>query len=630
MFAFARRSPVVLFGAFVLAPFLNALPAQGGEDECVHLTGYAGEIQSTPVIRARSSAHTSGTQGGTLAAGICAVDNARFNSPTPPKTNADFVPVTGDDSLGFYCVYGVKASSTGGVGGNVGIFLFELAGGEVLVFGSGYGNIQGANLFDAAYDMERVDQVIRFCMGKDPATTPLRLLAPHGHADHVNPAANRELERLGYTILEIAFHPADFALVNGMAWTTADRALFRLLPSGANCLEELANYASPLGKLWVFHRPGHTDGSIDLVIDVGNDVGNRFLVRGSQASSPCAPLSGQREAVDAHGNAMLFSVPPSLSDVTPLAGTAQGGTPLALTGTMFTASGAGTPKVLVDGVPATEVVVTSDTGLTCKTPAGPAGELVEVAVVNNNGKSVYAGTFFYNPLPTLTSISPISGDWRGGTIVQVRGSGFLLSSGVNEVFFGATRASQIAVKSDALLTCRAPAGTPGAVVTVRVRNPNGEAKLDNAFRFSTSLSITAVDPPSASALGGTIVLLTGVGFNGTGTTPAVTFGGTASAVVTLLSDTTVLAVVPPGPQGTPVDIVLTNSAGSAAFTGFRYHAYPRLTSVSPATGRDSGGTTITLTGLGFLVDEAGTNQVRFGGAPAAQVTVLSDGSLRCA
>ena len=138
MLALLRRSVAALFGAALLSPYAQAL--QAGGDECVHLVGYGGASStSTKPVGSRTPPK--------LDVGICAVDDARLNRSTPIKTSADFVPITGDDSLGFYCVYGVKASATGGVGGNVGIFLFELANGEVLLFGSGYGNISGANLF---------------------------------------------------------------------------------------------------------------------------------------------------------------------------------------------------------------------------------------------------------------------------------------------------------------------------------------------------------------------------------------------------------------------------------------------------------------------------------------------------
>lgn len=634
MSAFARQGAALLVGAALLATPLQALP-NGGDDDCVHLTGYGGVgAQGLVQFQARPRAlypgmGAGGAPSGTLESGICAVGNARQNRSTPTKITADFVPINGDDSLGFYCVYGVKASATGGVGGNVGIYLFDLGPGEALVFGSGYGNIVGANLFDAAYDMERVDQVLRFCMGKVPSETRLRIVAPHGHADHINPACNRELERLGYRIAEIAFHSGDFSLVNGMGWNSADRALFRVLPAAKSCLQELASYASPLGKLWFYERPGHTAGSIDLVLDVQNDPGNRIVVRGSQPSAPCTAISGQREIINAHGNVELFSARPGLTDVAPLQGTSLGGTTLTLTGAGFTAAGAGTPRVYLGGALASEVSVLGDTSLTCKVPAGPAGQLVEVTVVNNNGKAELAGAFFYTALPSLTTISPVSGDWRGGTLVQVRGAGFLLSSGSNEVFFGSKRASNILVRSDTLITCRTPSGTQGTLVAVTLRNPDGEVTLEDAYRYSADVAISSVVPTSGTALGGASVVLTGLAFNASGAVPTLTFGGVAASDVVLLSDTSVSAVAPPGTPGTSVDVVLTNSVGSATYSAYRYHATPAITGLAPASGALGGGTRVTLAGAGFLADSAGPNQIRFGGIPATQVTLLADDSLTC-
>ncbi|HEX6882807.1 MAG TPA: IPT/TIG domain-containing protein [Planctomycetota bacterium] len=630
MLALARQSAFVLLGALLLIPTIQAQGAE--EDNCVHLVGYGGPGQAPAPLR-RSSGRTrvvgSAGGGGTLDAGVCAVDSARGNKATPIKTSADFVPVTGDDALGFYCVYGVRASSTGGIAGNVGIFLFELSGGEILLYGSGYGNIAGANLFDAAYDMGRVDQVLRFCMGKSPGANPIRILVPHGHGDHVNPACNRELERLGWRISEIAFHQADSSLVGAMTWTSADRALFRVIPAATTCLQELTSYASPLGKLWVFERPGHTAGSIDLVIDVKNDPTNRFVVRGSQPSSPCAALPGQREIVNAHGNVELLSKGPTLTDIAPLTGSSLGGTPLTVTGADFLATGAGTPQVLLNGTLATGVVVVNDTTLTCLTPPGPPGQLVEVAVVTNNGKALYPGTFFYNALPTLTSLTPDNGNWRGGTIIQVRGSGFLVPGGTTEVFFGGKRASAHSVKSDTLLTCRTPAGTAATVVPVTVRTPNGEATLANAYRYNSDLSITAAEPSHATALGGTTIVLTGTSFTGNGTPPTVRLAGDPATSVTLLSDTSLSFVTPAGIPATSGDIVVTNSSGTATWPGFRYHATPAITGLTPPRGRPAGGTTVLLTGSGFQVDAPGTNVVRFGGILATSLSVLGDGSLSC-
>ena len=620
MLTLARHTAKSLTGLLVLAPLFHA-SFQHEEDECLDAVGYAAGS-----LAWKDGARPTTPRPEILPLGVCAVDNARSNLATPTKTNADFVPIYGDDSLGFYVIYGVKASTTGGIGGNVTISLFELANGEVLVFGSGYGNIAGANLFDAAYDMERVDQVIQSCMGRSPATTPLRMVVPHGHGDHVNPACNRELERLGYTITEIVYHQDDLANMNGMNWTTADKAKFVQLPRATSCLQELRSYASPLGKIWFFERPGHTPGSIDLVIDVKNDPTNRFVVRGSQASPPCAPVPGQREIINAHGNALLTTTRPTVTSLDVLGGTSLGGTPVTLTGTDFQAFGAGTPEVRFGGLPASNVVVVSGTTLTCLTPAGAPNQLVDVTVVNNNGQSSLSSAYFYNPKPVVTSITPTGGDWRGNTIIQVRGSGFFVQ-GVTDVWFGTKKSPAVSIKGDTLMTCRAPAGTPGTTVDLFVRNINGEGALLAAYTYAADLSLADAEPDHASPLGGTEVILTGTSF---GTLPpSVTFGGEPATSVTLLGPTQVRCTVPAGAPGTTVDVVLSNGSGVATLSGFRYHATPSLVDVRPGLGRGTGGTPITLTGLGFLADSPGVNQVRFGGAPASDVVIVDDTTLTC-
>src|SRR5262249_39267229 len=162
---------------------------------------------------------------------------------------------------------------------------------------------------------------------------------------------------------------------------------------------------------------------------------------------------------------------------------------------------------------------------------------------------------------------------------QLRGTGFLLGSGVNAVFFGAQQAPAVSVKSDTLLTCRTPAGTPGAVVTVLLSNPNGQATLSAAYTYTTDLAIGGVVPPNGTSLGGGSVVITGSSFVGDGTPPAITFGGVAATGVTVLSDTSVACTAPPGTPGSTVDVVLANSAGTASFTGFRYNAVPTATGV---------------------------------------------------
>jgi hypothetical protein len=186
------------------------------------------------------------------------------------------------------------------------IYVVPLVGDEVLVFSGGYGDtwyLPGGAFFDADYDANNVFEAIVACMGRDPELTKIRFVAPHGHPDHVTVAFIRALERTGMSVVEIAYHEGDRAWIEQLPWLDHHPSAFRVLES-APCNREILSYESPLGKVWFSHRPGHTPGSIDMVLDLFGDEDNRVLVRGS-ADGGCSPPSGVFLDLNAHGTAQV-------------------------------------------------------------------------------------------------------------------------------------------------------------------------------------------------------------------------------------------------------------------------------------------------------------------------------------
>ena len=84
------------------------------------------------------------------------------------------------------------------------------------------------------------------------------------------------------------------------------------------------------------------------------------------------------------------------------------------------------------------------------------------------------------PVPVVTAVSPITGSHLGGTIVTVTGSFF---SGATSVTFGGT-AGTFTVTSDTVISARAPAGTIGQVVDIRVTTPGGTTAPLSVDRFT--------------------------------------------------------------------------------------------------------------------------------------------------
>lgn len=136
--------------------------------------------------------------------------------------------------------------------------------------------------------------------------------------------------------------------------------------------------------------------------------------------------------------------------------------------------------------------------------------------------------------------------------------------------------------------------------------------------------ITDIDPVFGPPAGGTEVNINGTGFVDGAT---VTFDGTPAAATEWDSDILMVVVTPAHAPGA-VDVVVTNpDTQSGTLTdGFEYLENPPVvTSISPTTGAEEGGTEVILAGTDF---QTGLT-VLFGVYPATQVVRLSSTSVRC-
>ncbi|KAF1056971.1 MAG: hypothetical protein GAK34_00041 [Delftia tsuruhatensis] len=305
---------------------------------------------------------------------------------------------------------------------------------------------------------------------------------------------------------------------------------------------------------------------------------------------------------------------PSVTSISPTAGPTGGGTTVTITGTGFsTAPGTGAVRF---GAATATYTVNSNTQITATAPAGSAGTVdVTVTTVGGTSATSAADQFTYVPAPTVTSISPTSGPTSGGTTVTITGTNF---SGATAVTFGATAATGFTVNSATQITATAPAGT--GTVDVRITTVGGTSATSAAdqFTYVAAPTVTSVSPTAGPTAGGTSVVITGTNLSGA---TAVTFGATAATGFTVNSATQITATAPAGSPGT-VDVRVTTTGGTSA-TGaadqFTYVATPTVTSISPTSGPQAGGTTVVLTGTNF----SGATAVTFGATAATGFTVNS-------
>lgn len=82
----------------------------------------------------------------------------------------------------------------------------------------------------------------------------------------------------------------------------------------------------------------------------------------------------------------------------------------------------------------------------------------------------------------LDSVTPGTGPFIGGTLVTLRGRDFVRDE-ANTVLVGGRPATEVTWIDSSTLTCRMPAGTPGAQVEVVVTNSRGEGRLTDGYTY---------------------------------------------------------------------------------------------------------------------------------------------------
>ncbi len=157
-------------------------------------------------------------------------------------------------------------------------------------------------------------------------------------------------------------------------------------------------------------------------------------------------------------------------------------------------------------------------------------------------------------------------------------------------------------------------------------NKNGVPSVASFVLLGSSGSnpaptVSSISPASGSISGGTGVTITGTGFLSGAT---VSIGGTATGV-NVVSSTSITATTAAHSAGS-VNVVVTNSDSQTGTltNGYSYtNPPPSVTSISPASGPATGGTSVTITGTGFLSGAT----VSIGGTAANGVTVVSGTSI---
>jgi hypothetical protein len=310
-------------------------------------------------------------------------------------------------------------------------------------------------------------------------------------------------------------------------------------------------------------------------------------------------------SVDTSLDQYTYASGPVVNGVSPSNGTP--GTSVTISGTGFTGA-----TGVTFGSNAATFTASGDNTITAVAPTTSGGVDVRVTTPAGTSSAVPSDRFLYTGA-AVTGLRPASAPKDGCTVVQINGSGF---TGATAVSFGGVAALSYAVASDGSISAYVPAGM--GTVDAQVTTPSGTSAISAAdhLTYTTGPSVYVIGPNAGSTAGGTTVLLSGSGFTGA---TSVIFGATSASSFRVTSDSTILAVSPPGSGSQGVTVVTPSgtSAKNQANT-FTYYPQPVVTGLSVSSGPSSGGTTVTI--FGNLDGVTAATAVHFGKAAATFIT----------
>jgi hypothetical protein len=316
---------------------------------------------------------------------------------------------------------------------------------------------------------------------------------------------------------------------------------------------------------------------------------------------------------------------PAVTGVSPSVGAAAGNETVTITGTDLD----GAIEVDFGGVAGT-IVPSSDTAtqIMATVPSGTLGT-VDVTVTTPGGPSAVsqADQFTGIAAPAVTSIDPSAGPAAGGTDVIIYGS---YLDGATAVKFGRT-AGTIVVDTASYLIATSPAGS-GGIVDITVTTPEGTSAASTADKFTFVAAPTA-QPDSYTVAQNSHLTVSAPGVLANDTAPQ------GYALTATLLTEPANGTLSWGGDGSFIYTPNSGYVGADSFTYEATDAYgnsspttvtlrsaslPTVTGVTPALGPLAGGTTVTITGTGFI---AGTTTVDFGpNNPATNVSVNAAGT----
>lgn len=362
---------------------------------------------------------------------------------------------------------------------------------------------------------------------------------------------------------------------SGAASVTADLPIAGLL--GANVTLDINRFEDAVNA-----RAGlEVDLNLAATVPVLNTAVNANLGSLTLAESTCVTPT-----------AVTPTPAPVITSLSPTEAYTSGGTSVTIIGDNFTPDS----TVAFGETPAAEVTFDSETSLTVVTPASEVAGSAPVTVTTGDVTSNELPFEFL--APSITSVTPNTGDTSGGELVTVEGVGF---GETPTVFLGDVEGIEVLVPAPNTVSAITPA-QPVGPVDVTVVLPGLDATLINGYSYTDVANgidvpvISSVTPNEGPTAGGQTVTIIGENFTPNSN---VNFGDLVVRDAQFVSETEINVVTPASSVTGPVPVIATNNAGLLSEPGEYTYLAPEISEVTPNEGTTNGGQVVVIGGDNF-------------------------------
>jgi hypothetical protein len=286
-----------------------------------------------------------------------------------------------------------------------------------------------------------------------------------------------------------------------------------------------------------------------------------------------------------------------------------------------------TPKVGIGDTACHASVWTSDSSVSCVTPAGKGQQPVKMEV--SGFQSVSTIKYAFRPQPNIAYLQPNNAPVMGAQNITFVGSDFGHADHTPLLTIGSTACESSNWVSDSLVVCKSPYGW-GEGFDAKVQISLEMQTLNNVYTYD-ALVITAVRPMNGPPASSAFVTVFGANLGKSNETMKTKceFGDTAGPLVWVSDSSAVCTVGPQRAYADALSVFVGSRAGDIrGDSGYHFDA-PWITYVSGRTSPTTGGGLFSIMGQNFGDIMAADMRASIGRTVCSDIDWKSDTAMAC-